>query len=187
MIQSEVVKGHFFLLHRETRKQRKRLWYLKYWYSETKHKMRLCNNTGVPGTQNICFLNASLQALKSLDIFKEFFTRRDYDSENQQFPICDEIQKLFSQNSENVQSSPVSITGTGFMRLVFWDAKIPLKIKMRKAACVFMFNAMFLWPKFVHNWWHVDVLVSLPGYVIWLVTSTFGEFCHEMWSIFLQL
>ena len=76
--------------------------------------MRLCNNTGVPEEQNICFLNASLQALKSLDIFKEFFTRRDYASENQQFPICDEIQKLFSQNSEDVQSAALLRRLIGF-------------------------------------------------------------------------
>ena len=88
-------------------------------------------------------------------------------------------------NFENVQSSPVNITGTGFMCLLFWDAKIPQKIIMIKAVCVFMFHVMFLWPKFVHNWWHVDILVSLPGYVIWLVTPAFGGFCHEMWSIFL--
>ena len=67
--------------------------------------MRLCNNTGVPEEENICFLNASLQALKSVEIFREFFIRRDYNSEDLQFPICDEIGRLFRHQSEDIQTA----------------------------------------------------------------------------------
>ena len=67
--------------------------------------MLLCNNTGVLGDQNICFLNASLQALKSVKSIRDFFIRRDYDQEDLQFPICDEIKRLFCLNSEDVQTA----------------------------------------------------------------------------------
>ena len=53
--------------------------------------LKLCNNTGVREETNICFLNAALQALNSLDYFREFFVNRDYDPGSHQFPICDEI------------------------------------------------------------------------------------------------
>ena len=56
---------------------------------------KLCNNTGVREETNICFLNAALQALNSLDYCREFFVNRDYDPGANRFPICDEINKLF--------------------------------------------------------------------------------------------
>ena len=37
--------------------------------------------------------------------FKDFFISRVYDSENLQFPICDEIGRLFKHNSEDVQTA----------------------------------------------------------------------------------
>ena len=56
---------------------------------------KLCNNTGVREEANICFLNAALQALNSLDYCREFFVNRDYDPGQVQFPICDEISRIF--------------------------------------------------------------------------------------------
>ena len=67
--------------------------------------MRLCNNTGDRGERNICFINASLQALNSLDSFREFFVNRDYDPGERMFPICDEIARLFRANPDIIQSA----------------------------------------------------------------------------------
>ena len=67
--------------------------------------MKLLNNTGILHEQNICFLNASLQALKSLERCREFFINRDYDPGDLSFPICDEIGRLFRGNSEAIQSA----------------------------------------------------------------------------------
>ena len=67
--------------------------------------MRLCNNTGDRGESNICFLNASLQALNSLDSFREFFVNRDFDPGEKKFPICDEIARLFRANPESIRSA----------------------------------------------------------------------------------
>ena len=67
--------------------------------------MRLCNNTGDRGESNICFLNASLQALNSLDSFREFFVNRDFDPGEKKFPICDEIARLFRANPDSIQSA----------------------------------------------------------------------------------
>ena len=67
--------------------------------------MRLCNNTGDRGERNICFINASLQALNSLDSFREFFVNRDYDPGENKFAICDEIGRLFRANPDSIQSA----------------------------------------------------------------------------------
>ena len=67
--------------------------------------MKLLNNTGSLHDQNICFLNASLQAVKSLGSCREFFINRDYDPGELHFPICDEIGRLFKGNSEAIQSA----------------------------------------------------------------------------------
>ena len=67
--------------------------------------MKLLNNTGILHEENICFLNASLQALKSMESCCQFFIRREYDPGNLHFPICDEIGRLFRGNSEAIQSA----------------------------------------------------------------------------------
>ena len=57
--------------------------------------IKLRNNTGLAAETNICFLNAALQALNSLDFCRTFFVNREYDTGNLRFPICDEIGRIF--------------------------------------------------------------------------------------------
>ena len=44
--------------------------------------IKLRNNTGLATETNICFLNAALQALNSLDFCRTFFVNREYDTGN---------------------------------------------------------------------------------------------------------
>ena len=67
--------------------------------------MKLLNNTGILHEQNICFLNASLQALNSFESCREFFINRDYDPGDLSVPICDEIGKLFRGDAEAIRSA----------------------------------------------------------------------------------
>ena len=66
---------------------------------------KLRNNTGFPAEKNICFLNASLQALHSLDFCRKFFVDREYALEDFRFPICDEISRIFKFSSTQFVSS----------------------------------------------------------------------------------
>ena len=66
---------------------------------------KLTNNTGQPAENNICFLNASLQALNSVDFCREFFVNRSFDPGDLKFPICDEISRIFKFSSSNFVTS----------------------------------------------------------------------------------
>ena len=71
---------------------------------------KLCNNTGVREEANICFLNAALQALNSLDYCREFFVNRDYDpGAGMRFPICDEISRIFNFSKTQFVASAGSL------------------------------------------------------------------------------
>ena len=73
---------------------------------------KLCNNTGLKDETNICFLNAALHALNSLNVCREFFVNRDYDPGDLQFPICDEISRIFKfSGSQFVASAGTSEVG----------------------------------------------------------------------------
>ena len=66
---------------------------------------KLRNNTGQREEANICFLNASLQALNSIDFCREYFVNRDFDPGNLKFPICDEISRIFKFSNSNFVTS----------------------------------------------------------------------------------
>ena len=68
---------------------------------------KLNNNTGSRAEANICFINAAMQALNSLDYCREFFVNRDYDPGpgQKQFPICDELSRLFKLSGSQFTGS----------------------------------------------------------------------------------
>ena len=60
--------------------------------------MKLVNNiSSRPLDRNLCFVNASLQMIASVSVLKDYFLEKKYSfSCNGQFPLCDEIFKIFS-------------------------------------------------------------------------------------------
>ena len=61
--------------------------------------MKLANSGGSPGPeQNICFINAVLNLLFSVTVFRDFFQRKLYarKGNRQKLAICEEISAIFN-------------------------------------------------------------------------------------------
>ena len=61
--------------------------------------LKLANSGGAPGPeQNICFINAILNLLFSVTVFRDFFLKKLYarKGNRQKLSICEEISAIFN-------------------------------------------------------------------------------------------
>jgi hypothetical protein len=85
--------------------------------------MKLVNNTGQKSEKNICFVNTSLQLLRSIAIVKDFFQKRLYRSDNDgpTMPICDELSRLVTNSGQFSASVLRSLVGRSSGKLYLCD------------------------------------------------------------------
>ena len=70
--------------------------------------LQLVNNTGLKTEQNICFVNITVQLLKSIPSIQAYFKERCYKLEmtgSKKTDICDEIADLFISSGKKYCSA----------------------------------------------------------------------------------